>query len=154
MYSSGQIPSKPYFLFLRNRDKGLDRVQWSPRQHCRLQMLVVSAKGSACVRTQSCPTLCNPWTEARQVSLSMGFSKQEYWAAISSSRGSSRPRNGNRISCIGRSISVFPLSHLGKPMFLKYLLVPNSALMISAKCRNLRKTKEPLDEGETGERKR
>ena len=49
--------------------------------------------------------------------------------------------------------SVFPLSHLGKPMFLKYLLVPNSALMISAKCRNLRKTKEPLDEGEAGERK-
>ena len=29
---------------------------------------------------QSCPTLCNPWTVAHQASLSMGFSRQEYWS--------------------------------------------------------------------------
>ena len=32
--------------------------------------------------TQSCPTLCNPWTVAHQVPLSMGFPKQEYWSGL------------------------------------------------------------------------
>ena len=32
--------------------------------------------------TQSCPTLCTPWTVARQVPLSMGFSRQGYWSRL------------------------------------------------------------------------
>ena len=32
--------------------------------------------------TQSCPTLCNPWTVAHQAPLSMGFSRQEYWSGL------------------------------------------------------------------------
>ena len=28
---------------------------------------------------KSCPTLATPWTVARQVPLSLGFSRQEYW---------------------------------------------------------------------------
>ena len=32
--------------------------------------------------TQSCPTLCNPWTVAHQASLSMEFSRQEYWSGL------------------------------------------------------------------------
>ena len=41
-----------------------------------------------------------------QVSLSMGFLRQEYWkwVAISFSREFSPPRNGTRVSCIGRQI--------------------------------------------------
>ena len=31
---------------------------------------------------QSCPTLCDPWTVAHQVPLSMGFSRQEYWNGL------------------------------------------------------------------------
>ena len=31
---------------------------------------------------QSCPTLDTPWTIACQVSLSMGFSRQEYWSGL------------------------------------------------------------------------
>ena len=31
---------------------------------------------------QSCPTLCNLWTVARQVPLSMGFSRQEHWSGL------------------------------------------------------------------------
>ena len=31
---------------------------------------------------QSCPTLCDPWTVACQASLSMGFSRQEYWSGL------------------------------------------------------------------------
>ena len=32
--------------------------------------------------TQSCPTLCNPWTEAHQAPPSMEFSRQEYWSGL------------------------------------------------------------------------
>ena len=32
------------------------------------------------------------WTVAHQAPLSMGFSRQEYWSGLPSSRGSSRPR--------------------------------------------------------------
>ena len=29
-----------------------------------------------------CPTLCDPWTIARQASPSMGFSRQQYWSGL------------------------------------------------------------------------
>ena len=32
--------------------------------------------------TKSCPTLAIPWTVACQASLSMGFSRQEYWRGL------------------------------------------------------------------------
>ena len=32
--------------------------------------------------TKSCLTLVTPWTVARQASLSMGFSRQEYWSGL------------------------------------------------------------------------
>ena len=32
--------------------------------------------------TQLCPTLCDPWTVAHQASLSMGFSRWEYWCRL------------------------------------------------------------------------
>ena len=38
---------------------------------------------SASLVAQSCPSLCNPWTVAHQASLSMGFSRQEYWSGLS-----------------------------------------------------------------------
>ena len=31
---------------------------------------------------QSCPTLVTPWTVARQVLLSTGFPRQEYWSSL------------------------------------------------------------------------
>ena len=31
---------------------------------------------------QSYPTLCDPWTEAHQAPLSMGFFRQEYWSGL------------------------------------------------------------------------
>ena len=61
---------------------------------------------SSSLVVQSCPTLCDP------VDCSLpGASVQEIlqarileWVAISSSRGSSRPRDQTHISCIGRRI--------------------------------------------------
>ena len=32
--------------------------------------------------TRLCLTLATPWTVARQVPLSMGFSRQEYWSGL------------------------------------------------------------------------
>ena len=32
--------------------------------------------------TQSCPTLCDPWSVACQAPLSMEFSRQEYWSGL------------------------------------------------------------------------
>ena len=57
--------------------------------------------GPACVlsyfsRVQTCVT---PWTIARQAPLSIGFSRQALeWVTISSSRGSSQPRDRTRVS--------------------------------------------------------
>ena len=35
-----------------------------------------------CLVTKLCPTFVTPWTVAQQESLSMGFSRQEYWSAL------------------------------------------------------------------------
>ena len=35
-----------------------------------------------CSVAQLCPTLCNPWTVAHQVPLSVGFFRQEYWSGL------------------------------------------------------------------------
>ena len=50
-----------------------------------------------------------PWTVDYQASLSMGFSRQEYWSvAISFSRGSSQPRDRTQVSCIaGRRFTLW-----------------------------------------------
>ena len=34
------------------------------------------------VVSQSCLTLCNPWTVAHPAPLSMGFSRQDYWSGL------------------------------------------------------------------------
>ena len=72
---------------------------------------------------QSCPTLCNPMDCSPPGSLSMGFSKQEYWNGLSfpSPRDLFNPgiKHVSYIPCIGRWI----LSHsfLPTPFFLPYM---------------------------------
>ena len=59
-----------------------------------------------------------PWTVACQASLSMEFSRQEYWVAISYSRGSSQPRDQtcvSCISCIGRFFTSRPPGNISHP---------------------------------------
>ena len=56
---------------------------------------------------QSCLTLCDPMTIACQASLSMGFSRQEYWSGLPAtpSQGDlSDPgiKPASHVSCIGR----------------------------------------------------
>ena len=71
----------------------------------------------AYVHAQLCPTLCDPMGYSPPGSFVHGISQAGIleWVAISSSRGSSRHRDGNCISCISfidRWILYLP-SHLG-----------------------------------------
>ena len=47
--------------------------------HFLLQCMKVKSKSEV---AQSYPTLSDPWTAAYQASLSMGFSRQEYWSGL------------------------------------------------------------------------
>ena len=47
-----------------------------------LQDLVLLGLVCVCLVIQSCTTLCNSWTVARQAPLSMEFSRQEYWSGL------------------------------------------------------------------------
>ena len=47
--------------------------------HFLLQCMKVKSESEV---TQSCPTLCDPWTAAYQAPPSMGFSRQEYWSGV------------------------------------------------------------------------
>ena len=63
----------------------------------------------ACLVAQSCPTLCNLMDSSPPGSFVHGISQARIleWVAISSSRGSSRPRDRTHVSCIcyiGRQI--------------------------------------------------
>ena len=71
-----------------------------------------------CIQSLSCILTETPWTLTCQAPLSLGFFKKEIleWVAISSSRGSSQPRDGTPASCIfcvGRH--ALPQCHLGSP---------------------------------------
>ena len=76
------------------------------------------------------------WTVARQPSLSVAFSRQEYWSGLPflSLGDSSRPRDRTRVSCIsctGRWI-LYQLPHLGSPNQLH----PNTKLKSFKKSGN------------------
>ena len=77
--------------------------------------------------TQLCPTLCDTTDCSPPGSSIHGFlqARTLEWAAISSSRGSSRPRDGSHVSCLaGRFFTTEPP---GKPQFYKqkHILMAN-----------------------------
>ena len=71
----------------------------------------VGAQSFSCVRL-----FATPWTVARQAPLSVGFSwaRTLEWAAISSSRGSFRPRDQIHVSCMAGGF--FTSEAAGKPL--------------------------------------
>ena len=68
---------------------------------------------------QSCPTPCNPWTTGSLPgSSACGILQARIleWVAIPFSRGSSRPRDRTRVSCLLHwQAGSSPLGHLGSP---------------------------------------
>ena len=67
---------------------------------------------------KSCPTIATPWTVACQASLSMGFSRQEYWHGLPfPSPGYLTDPGIKPISFKSPALQAdsLPLSHLGNP---------------------------------------
>ena len=85
-----------------------------------------------CLVIQSCPTLCNPWTVARQVPLSMGILQARKileWVDMPWSKGSSQLRDGTQVSRIAGTEGlegVHHLSHQGSPRILEWVAYPFS----------------------------
>ena len=81
---------------------------------------------------QLCPTLCDPMDYSLPGSSVCGIFQErilEYWTAISSSRGSSRPRDQTRVSyvsCIGRQ-TLYHQHHLGSPFSFINIHIPKSS---------------------------
>ena len=71
--------------------------------------------------TKSCLTLCNPMDCSRAGSSVHGdfHARTLEWVGISSSRGSSRPRDQTHISCIGRQILYHWATRADNGPFLK-----------------------------------
>ena len=78
----------PLIYSLRNRDiKDASKKVLEPKIHpswdIRFQDPSKSLiTNSSCVYAQLCPTLCTPWTIARQTLLSLELSRQEYWSGL------------------------------------------------------------------------
>ena len=77
--------------------------------HSRVWLLLPQFRCCCCLVAQSCPTLCNPAACSPPVSSVHGTlqARRLEWVVISSSRGSSRPRDRTQVSCascIGRWI--------------------------------------------------
>ena len=66
--------------------------------------------------TQSCPTLCTPWTVAHQAPLSMGFSRQGYWSGFPFPSPGDLPDPGIEPGSPALQADSLPLCHLGSPL--------------------------------------
>ena len=67
---------------------------------------------------QSCPTLCDPWTAARQAPLSMGLTRQGHWSGSPFPPPGDLPDPGIEPAPPASpvlQVDSLPLSHLGSP---------------------------------------
>ena len=71
-YSWKFVPLNPLHLFHQHPQPFL----------CGSLQFVLRSFWKKDVCAQSCPTLCTPWTVARQAPLSVGFPRQEYWGVL------------------------------------------------------------------------
>ena len=75
----------------------------------------------ACVKSlQLCPALCDLWTVACQISLSMGFSRQEHWDGLPCTPLGDLPDQGiEAISPVSLALQADSLlaERSGKPMY-------------------------------------
>ena len=65
--------------------------------------------------TQSCLTLCDPWTVVFQAPLSMGFSMQAYWSGLPSPSPGDLPDPGIELGSPALQGDSLPSEPLGNP---------------------------------------
>ena len=73
--------------------------------------------------TQSCPTLCNPWTVAHQAPLSMGFSRQEHWRGQPFPSSRDLPDPGIKPKSLPLQVDSLLPEPQGKPYIYTYVCV-------------------------------
>ena len=74
------------------------------------------------VKSLSCVQLfATPWTVAYQASLSLGFSRQEYWSGLPFPSLGDLPDPGIEPGSPALQADAYPLSHQGSPQILKQL---------------------------------
>ena len=66
---------------------------------------------------QPCPALCTPTDCSPPDSLSMGFSRQEYWSGLSFPSPGGFPNPGIELESPALQVDSLPLSHRGRPTF-------------------------------------
>ena len=59
---------------------------------------------------------CDPWTVARQASLCMGFSRQEYWGGLMCPPLGDLPNPGIEPESPALQVDSLPWSHTGGPL--------------------------------------
>ena len=74
--------------------------------------------------TQSCPTLCNPWTVAHKAPPSMGFSRQEYWSGLPFPSPGDLPDPGIEPRSLALQADALTAEPPGKPGCKGYLKIP------------------------------
>ena len=67
---------------------------------------------------QTCPTLATLWTIVHQASLSMGFSRQEYWSGLPSPSPVDLPNPGIKPRCPALQADSLPSKPPGKPLWI------------------------------------
>ena len=68
--------------------------------------------------TQSCLTLCDPWTVAHQASLSMGYSRKEHWSGLPFPSPGDHPNPGIEPRSPALQVDSLPSEPPGKPTLL------------------------------------
>ena len=58
--------------------------------------LILCSQHVCVLVAELCPALVTPWTVAHQVSLSVGFSRQEYWSGLPFPSPEELPNPGNK----------------------------------------------------------
>ena len=102
---------------------------WSLCQEWRQRvdiLLIIHILTCCALVTKSCVTLCDPmgWTIARQVPLSMGFSRQEYWSGLHALLQGIFPTQGSNPGRPNYRWILYHLSHQGSPSLLEWVAYP------------------------------
>ena len=88
-----------------------------------------------CVCAQSCPTLCNPMDVACQASLSVEFSRQEYWSGLPFPFPEDLPNPGIKLASLESPAlagGFFTTAPSGKPYIV--LFCPQTAVTTHLWC--------------------
>ena len=72
---------------------------------------------------QSCPTLCNPWTAAHRVPLSMVLSRQEYKSGLPFPSSGDLPNPGIKPESPALQVNFLLLSHEGSLYIYIYITI-------------------------------